>query len=113
MTLPELCVFQRGLWSGGGGGEAGGPHRVSETTQHLAEQEAAQPIGPALIQGPLVPAVRPSPASLPATPVLQEPPRDQIPLLRHWIFEQMTQRRGTNKAKVERSPQMEGGDKRG
>lgn len=38
-----LSLLQRGLQPWGGGGEAGRPDRVPETTQHFAEQEAAQP----------------------------------------------------------------------
>lgn len=42
-SLHVLSVSQRLVRSGGGGGEAGRPHRVPETTQHVTEQEAAQP----------------------------------------------------------------------
>lgn len=36
-------IFQRRLFSGGGGGETGRSDRVPETAQHHTVQEAAQP----------------------------------------------------------------------
>lgn len=51
---------QRGLQSGGGGGEAGRPDRVPETAQHPAQQEAAQPDRSALTGGGAAPASQPA-----------------------------------------------------